>query len=127
MPPRNVVQDSDDDEDVDTRISPTKVPEPRSEVDLNIQNDGMEYVDFGSPSPPCAVSTSEDRPSTGAGSSGKLSTRHQDLRCVLGDDITSQLIVSPRHCFRAFESSDPQGTSRSSRAFAGRTRDDTTR
>ncbi|MCJ1438514.1 hypothetical protein MMC27_007904 [Xylographa pallens] len=107
MPPRNVVQDSDDDEDVDTRISPTKEPEPRSEVDLNPQNDGMEYVDFGSPSPPCAVSTSEDKQSTGAGSSELLSQAihkaHRDLvgpspdvqETTLRDDGASRSWTSP--------------------------------
>ena len=72
MPSRNVVEDSDDEDGVDVQISPTKILETRSEVELNPQNDGMEYLNFGSPSPPCAVSNSEERQSTDVGSSGKL-------------------------------------------------------
>ena len=95
MPSRNIVQDSDDEDDVDTQISPTKIQETRSEVDLTPQNEGMEYLDFGSPSPPCAVSNSEDKQSTGEGSSGTLYTSQRDLCYVLGVKVISQLIVSP--------------------------------
>ncbi|MCJ1282902.1 hypothetical protein MMC26_002228 [Xylographa opegraphella] len=91
MPSRNVVQDSDDDDDVDAQTSPAKLLETRSEVELRPQNDGMEYLDFGSPSPPRAVSKSEGKGSSGAGSSGKLDTALRDFVYALGQ-LLSQAI-----------------------------------
>ncbi|MCJ1402854.1 hypothetical protein MMC11_006075 [Xylographa trunciseda] len=83
MPSRNVVQDSDDEEDIDARTSPAKGQEPLSEVHLNSQNDGMEFVDFGSPSPPNDGSTGGAKQSAGEGSSELLSQAihkaHRDL------------------------------------------------
>ncbi|MCJ1383141.1 hypothetical protein MMC17_006254 [Xylographa soralifera] len=107
MPSRNVVQDSDDEEDVDTRTSPTKVQEPRAEVDLKPQNDGMEFFNFGSPSPPVAESTSEGKQSAGADSCELLSQAihkaHRDLvepsldaqETTLHDDRSSWSWTSP--------------------------------
>ncbi|MCJ1395551.1 hypothetical protein MMC18_008437 [Xylographa bjoerkii] len=107
MPSRNVVQDSDDEEDADAGISPAKIQDACSKGDLDSHTDGMEFVDFGSPSPPRAGSTREGNQSTGVGSSELLSQAihkaHRDLVepspdaqvTALHDDGASWSLTSP--------------------------------